>query len=297
MASTTAPSAASIIAALRALGIEPPDRDGLMAISAVCRQEFLDALSACRESNDANREHWEFLSSIAFVASLPARRVLESCGVQSTPKDVLAVAMHLPKKFAQAILAVTGNGTSKAENESFLKQSLQPAVHLVPARESNTESGDFLSAHAYGTAYALCFNAITGREGEFGVMLDAAGKTDNKIDWKQAIHVWLSIEETMGLLAVFCRWTSGVEFAGHGPRKSKSVVLQAQGDNFYCKVTDRTLKDQPVRAVPIVPLAAMKIAFLLRTQIHRKYQHLPSSEVLDMIRAIYTPSDRHNLAS
>jgi hypothetical protein len=259
-----------------------------MAISAVCRQEFLDALDACRAGRDADGAHREFLSSIAFVVSLPARRVLEGLGTRSAPKDVLAVAIHLPKRFAQAILAATGNGASNAGEEAFLRQSLQPVAQLPPDQDNS----DFLSAHAYGTAYALCFNATKGRDGEPGVMLDAAVMIGNRPDWKQAIHVWLSIEETIGLVAVFRRWIQNVEFAGHGSRKSKTVVLEAQDDNFFCKVTDRTMREHPVRAVRVVPLAATKVAFVLLTQILRKYQHLPTTEVLDMIKAIYMPPDR-----
>lgn len=256
-----------------------------MAISAVCRQEFLDALDACRSSRDADGAYKEFLSSVAFVVSLPARRVLEGLGVQSAPKDVLAVAKHLPKRFAQCILAVTGNGAGNAGEEAFLRQSLPPVAQLLPDQVSS----DFLSAHAYGTGYALCFNAIKGRNGEPGVMLDAAVMIDNRPNWQQAIHVWLSIDETIGLVAVFRRWIPHVEFAGHGSRKSKTVRLEAQDGNFFCKVTDRAEREHAVRAVRVVPLAATKIAFVLLTQVLRKYQHLPTSEVLDMISAIYTP--------
>ena len=73
-------------------------------------------------------------------------------------------------------------------------------------------------------------------------MVDAAVSTGPKsYDWKNAVHVWLDVNEVGAVLAVFRRWRKGIEFGAHGSQNDKSFSIEFQGQHFFAKVSAKSL--------------------------------------------------------
>ncbi len=123
-------------------------------------------------------------------------------------------------------------------------------------------------------------------------MVDAAMQTGPKTyDWKNAVHVWLDINEVGAVLAVFRRWRKGVEFSAHGAQNDKGFSIEFQGQHFFAKVTAKKASSGAVRAVKILPSDAMSVSILFLTQLAESYPMIPLNELLATVRATHQIED------
>jgi hypothetical protein len=181
--------------------------------------------------------------------------------------------------------------TGREQAERPVGQSQAPQHSTSDERPSERGSKKFNSCHVYGSGYALCFNAGEW-EGKRGVMVDAAVSSGTKAyDWKNALHLWLDINEVGAVLAVFRRWRKGIEFNAHGAANDKSFAIEFQGQHFYAKVQSRKSQHHPTRAVKILPTDATEVSILFLTQLADSYPAIPLNELLATVRATHQISD------
>ena len=123
-------------------------------------------------------------------------------------------------------------------------------------------------------------------------MVDAAVSSGTKsYDWKNALHIWLDINEVGAVLAVFRRWRKGIEFNAHGAANDKSFAIEFQGQHFYAKVQSRKSSSHPTRAVKILPTDATEVSILFLTQLADSYPAIPLNELLATVRATHQIGD------
>lgn len=167
--------------------------------------------------------------SATLVESLDALRSVLS-PAQISEAKALGAASKVPVRFASALNVAMDDKSGEAEcgagfsanariRGSFKQPAtgrtcFQPHPNRTAPRTIQKKKG-FKSAHAYGSSYALCFNAGVWGD-EVGIMLDAAVHTGSSYDWNDSIHIWLSPMEIGELLAVFRRWKPRAEIGAHG---------------------------------------------------------------------------------
>ena len=181
--------------------------------------------------------------------------------------------------------------TARERTEPPGGQSQAPQQSASDDRPNGQGSKKFNSCHVYGSGFALCFNAGEW-EGKRGVMVDAAVSSGTKsYDWKNALHIWLDINEVGAVLAVFRRWRKGIEFNAHGAANDKSFAIEFQGQHFYAKVQSRKATNHPTRAVKILPTDATEVSILFLTQLADSYPAIPLNELLATVRATHQIGD------
>lgn len=323
-------TAREVATALSSLGFKPSS-ETIQTISRTCRDQFLDHLSKCITGQDAEGQSKKAISNLLRCLSPDALNRLKQITPNVTPEMIVPVALKAPTKLLSAIDAASNPEHERhTDAKTFLATvfSLQPNDETPPAEPAPEESapakrGDALppddrpmgdsaplarsrqtpaaqrpatdkkyhSCHVYGSGFALCFNA-TEWEGKPGVMVDAAVSIGPKAyDWKNAIHVWLDVNEVGAVLAVFRRWRKGIEFGAHGSQNDKSFSIEFQGQHFYAKVSAKKAGNQPTRAVKIMPTDATAVSILFLTQLAESYPAIPLNELLATVRATHQISD------
>lgn len=299
--------------ALSSLGLEATP-EAIARIRKHCREEFLGMLQSSLNNRDDNDPGRDAIKNLLRALSPALEKQVKEI-VPNVPTDLLIeAALKRPKALFAAIeLATTsghpresearaflrsllgynsvetGNGTQEAvPDETIAGQRKQPSD---PATPLGPRSANYLCHHVYGSNYALTFNA-TDWNGAPGVMVDAAAANKAKTyDWKQAIHIWLNINEVGALLAVFRRWRPSVEFKSHGASMDKSFSLELQDRHFFAKVTAKKASTNPVRGVQIRREDATAVSLLLLTLLQRSYPAIPLSELLATVRATQLEAD------
>lgn len=303
-----------VIIALKGIGVECQPAT-VVCISKHCRQRFIDLISAAITScDDATRQkHVVSIKSLLSVATDEGLDLLRSvlAPMQFDEESIVGAASYLPVRFASALTASVSDDDAERRiaAKDYLRQTIEtfrsnrvltktsetvstPALGAGYAqrRRADPNSSKFRSAHAYGSSYALCFNATTW-DNEVGVMLDAAVYTGSRYDWEDSIHIWLSPMEIGELLAVLRRWKPRAEITAHGNRNEKTFILEAQTKHFYGKVLVKSKSDSPARAVPITPKDASAISILLIEQLAAAYPNIPLQEVLATVSAAHSVYD------
>lgn len=325
-ATTNTATTKDVMTALVALGFQP-QVETIKTISHCCRDQFLSHLAKCVSNLDTDGMSMKAISSL--IASLSAETLGRIRGIAAdiSPAQVAHVALRTPTKLASAISAaedpahprhldakeflaevsrleitttvsagapqsaVPGVALSREQKYSNNAQaesttSAAPRTSSVPRMEAR-----YNSCHVYGSAYALCFNAIS-RNGSPGVMVDAASSTGPRsYDWKNAVHVWLDTNEVGAVLAVFRRWRRSVEFSAHGPQNDKAFSLEFQEQHFFARVVAKGCEIHPARAVKILPMDATAISILFLTQLAQSYPQIPLNELLATVRATHQITD------
>lgn len=308
-------TAKEVIVTLKSLGIEG-DIPSIVAISKACRQVFLDHLSAAVTAIDQDTRQRHVLAiksllSLATVESLDALRSVLS-PAQIGEAKALGAASKVPVRFASALnVAMDDKSERQSAARDFLRQCIDAfEVHSSSQRpthpfstspkpnrpKDDTKKKGFKSAHAYGSSYALCFNAGVWGD-EVGIMLDAAVHTGSSYDWNDSIHIWLSPMEIGELLAVFRRWKPRAEIGAHGARNEKTFILEAQEKHYYGKVLIKSSQSSPARGVPITSKDAAAISILIIEQLAAAYPNIPLQEVLATVHATHSLHDPANQRS
>ncbi|KAB2917111.1 MAG: hypothetical protein F9K30_18415 [Dechloromonas sp.] len=323
-------TAREVATALSSLGFKPSS-ETIQTISRTCRDQFLDHLSKCITGQDAEGQSKKAISNLLRSLSPDALNRLKQITPNVTPEMIVPVALKAPTKLLSAIDAASNPKHERhTDAKTFLATifPLQSNDETPPAEPAPEESppakrvdaaapddrpiGDsaplarsrqtqaaqrpatdkkYHSCHVYGSGFALCFNA-TEWEDKPGVMVDAAVSIGPKAyDWKNAIHVWLDVNEVGAVLAVFRRWRKGIEFGAHGSQNDKSFSIEFQGQHFYAKVSAKKAGNQPTRAVKIMPTDATAVSILFLTQLAESYPAIPLNELLATVRATHQISD------
>lgn len=300
-------SAREVASALITIGLTSPSREAMAAISKSCRQKFLGSLEVCVEKRDDGTHR----TTIQHILECVDERVLlkvKSLGYILTYEDLSLIGASLPTRFLSAInAACDATNPRHTEAKTFLSKYIgqrpwvtstptpnnnnhpvKESPHPTPEKKESTPpppTDSLRSAHAHGANFVICFNAVVGRDGVPGVMVDAAAAPGTKSDWANAIHIMLDVREVSIILGVFRRWRKDAAFKAHGERNDKAFSIEAQGNSFFCKVTGKGT----VRAVKILPEDATKISLIFLQQLLLAYKHLPANEVIENARSINIP--------
>ena len=311
MSTSTTPFSTTreVAAAISSLGFQP-SAVTLETISRFCREEFLEHLARCISAQDNDETSKKFVGNLIRCLSPDTLTRLKAIVPTVLPDQVVPLARQIPTRLLSAIEAASDPVHAKhSEALAFLQakfpshgdtpslppappEGLQPEDHArrqpePPTRAQGSQGKPYHSCHVYGSSYALCFNATT-RDGAPGVMVDAAVANGPKsYDWRNAIHIWLNVNEVGAVLAVFRRWRKGVEFGSHGAQNDKSFSIEFQGAHFYAKVAARKAPNDPTRAVKILPTDATAVSILFLTQLADSYPAIPLTELLATVRATH----------
>lgn len=308
-------SAKEIAAQLTALGFKPPILQVLGAVSKVCRDQFLSDLAHCSSGKDSDGSAHSRIERMLDCTSPEMVMAIEALGLKFSLEDLVAISRKIPVKFLTAVAsAANSNHPRNSEAKDFLQELMrsppsshqelprvQPSLPTPPPAEQvkgtsenkgeqnrqKVDQKEFRVAKVYGSGFAICFNAVDGKDGVPGIMVDAAVTAKEGNDWGNATHVMLNVREVCCVLAVFRKWRKSVEFSAHGRFNDKSFFLERQGQNFFCKITSRRNGNQGgVRAVQISAGSAHEVAMLFLEQLLLAYPNLPPSEVIEFARTI-----------
>jgi len=268
----------TINAALVALGFDEQPNETLGLIAAVCRAEFLAALDACHDQgNAAAQEDRDLLQNVLCAVAPETGECLASAELNLSSERLIQLALNRPQRFASAMDILRDPAHPKRDDALvFLASCQAPLPPSAPADETPPgPTRQFRSEHVYGANHALCWNAIAGKDGVPGLMLDAANSLGGSYDWGRAAHLWLNISEVMSIYAVLRRAAPRCDFHGHGPRHDKSFSLEHQKQGLYCRVGDgRTLY-----GVRILPADATRVAVICFEQMFQAYPNMPPGEL------------------
>lgn len=311
-----------IKAALTAVQLPMPGVPALVAISKAWRDTFCQHLADCVTGKDADGSKKKILEGLLSSLSPEVMTSLEKLGHRVELDVLVPIGLKFPTKFTSALtVALDAQHERNAEAKDFIAGLLvppppsaapPPAEPQVPTgsdepvlqpepemAQSAARGGDqYRSAHAYGSGFALCFNATIGTDGKPGIMVDAAVSSGPRTyDWKNAIHIMLDAREVACVLAVFRRWRKSVEFSAHGAQNDKSFLIEFQNTHFFCKVMAKKAGANSARAVKILPVDAHKIAVLFLEQLLLAYPNLPAAEVIALARSVNEPASRETSAA
>lgn len=271
-------------------------RDSLAALSAVCRDRFVAALERCPPASDPPSADRDFLQRVLRAAAPATQETLAAAGLQLAPEAVLRLAIERPTRLFSALNILQQPGHPKREVVIAALASVAipvqepapaapppvPAPIVTPTQEPPKV---FRSEHVYGANHAMCWNAIRGKDGVPGIMVDAARSAATGYDWPAAAHLWLSIAEVMRVYAVLRHATPQCEFSGHGSRHNKSFSLEWQKQFLYCRVADGAT----LYGVRITRQDATRLAVLCFEQMIQAYPNMPPAELGQLALSMAAP--------
>lgn len=273
----------TINTALLSMGFSAQSEEALRDISAACRDRFLAAIDACLDKSDAAlASDRELVRNVLLAVAPDTRANLAAAELSLSSETLIRLAIEWPQRFMSALeLLPLPEHPKRPKALVFLAafQAKLPTTALPvdkPAQAPATPApSEFRSEHVYGANHALCWNAILGKDGVPGIMLDAANSKGSGYEWAHACHLWLNISEVMAIYAVLRRASPKCEFRGHGARHDKGFTLEPQKQGLFCRVADgRTLY-----GVRILPADTTRIAVICFEQMIRAYPHMPPAEL------------------
>lgn len=147
---------------------------------------------------------------------------------------------------------------------------------------------DRVNFHVYGGKAALCFETDMTKSNVPTVALDAAtASAPRQFDWANKTRLQLTRAELPEVVAVFMGVKGSCKFQNHGPDSSKGFEIERQqGGKIFVKVF---AKQQPVKAVPVMPADAFYVTSLLIRQLQKGMPWLDVPGVIALIRSSQTP--------
>lgn len=285
----------NVEAALKNLGVTIPG-EWLARISLYGRDAFVRLLADAVDGNAAQANALRVLAENLTEEGIG--RLFACTG--ATDEQIATVLFVRPLRTASAITLLANPQSPKhSDAVAYLRALFTSSIADAPSSASDTKPGvppepgqpneqpnpNYKSRHVYGSSYGLCFNLSSFR-GKAGVMLDAAvAKGPNNYDWADAIHVWLSETEIAACFAVLRKWQPRVEFANHGQRRDKSLLMEVQGATVFVKVGERSRKTGGLRAVKMLPGDTTALAIFMMDALKACYPGIPLQEICETIRA------------
>jgi len=140
------------------------------------------------------------------------------------------------------------------------------------------------SVHVYGGKAALCFEADMTKGDVPTIALDAATSTGpRQYDWNNKLRLQMTRAELPVVTAVLIGAMQRCEFKNHGQDNSKGFSMERQdGGKVFIKVFG---KDQPIRAIPVMPADVFYVASLFMRQLLKASPWLDATALMSMIRA------------
>lgn len=140
------------------------------------------------------------------------------------------------------------------------------------------------SVHVYGGKAALCFEADMTKGDVPTIALDAATSTGpRQYDWNNKLRLQMTRAELPVVTAVLIGAMQRCEFKNHGQDNSKGFSMERQdGGKVFIKVFG---KDQPIRAIPVMPADVFYVASLFMRQMLKASPWLDATALISMIRA------------
>lgn len=317
MTSNKLASLAEVQTALASLGFQV-SQETLSIISRTCRDAFLENLSAAMATQDPEDPARKFVANLVRCLSPQTLSKVEQIAQGVSHDRLVALAIATPVRFLSAIdvaldpvnprqndarrfvvdsLTVMPPGQSMAQQQPPAPAQ-RPAAPPPPPAQS-TQAGNeshgqqtqpprtFDTHHVYGSNAALCFNADS-YQGKRGIMVDAAAQAGTRAyDWKNAIHLWLDINEVGAVISVLRRWRKSIELSAHGAQNDKAFSIEFQGGHFFAKISVRKSGAGVVRGVKLLPKDATAVCILLLKQLAAEYPTIPLDELLETVRATH----------
>lgn len=156
---------------------------------------------------------------------------------------------------------------------------------LQPRSGSDSSSDRFnYNMHIYGGKAALCFEPADTRGGDYTVSLDSATATEPRsYDWSSKLRIQMTRNELPVVAGVLLGLIPKCEYKNHGPNNDKGFSLEDQGRKVFIRTW---AKDHPVRAVPVEPEDAYRIATLILRQMGLNAPWMSASDIIQTIRMV-----------
>lgn len=124
-----------IVASLTAVGLPAPARPTLEAISANCRDAFLNALRACVMKKDADGTKRAYLENVLACLDPSVTNALKELRLVASPTDLIRIAEFKPARFRSAVaIAQNSSHERHAEATDFLRTFLAAKAWQVEAQ-------------------------------------------------------------------------------------------------------------------------------------------------------------------
>ena len=156
---------------------------------------------------------------------------------------------------------------------------------LQARSDSDSASDRFnYNMHIYGGKAALCFEPADTRGGDYTVSLDSATATQPRsYDWSSKLRIQMTRNELPVVAGVLLGLIPKCEYKNHGPNNDKGFSLEDQGRKIFIRTW---AKDHPVRAVPVEPEDAYRIATLILRQMGLNAPWMSASDIIQTIRMV-----------
>lgn len=116
------------------------------------------------------------------------------------------------------------------------------------------------------------------------ISLDGAPSTGpRQYNWGKKIRIQMTRQELPVVGGMLLGFIPKCEFTSHGPQNDKGFSIEDQGDNIFIHVF---AKDQGVRAVPVTPEDAYRVATLFLRQLRKEAPWMTCWDAVQTVRAV-----------
>jgi len=153
-------------------------------------------------------------------------------------------------------------------------------------RDAGGESPHRDDFHIYGGKAALTVSPGENRKRNAVVFIDAAPATAPlTYAWSDKITLMLTPDEILITLAVVMGQVGYAKFNNHGEAKDKWFEIEHQNKSIFIKIGQA----QKMRAIPVSPPDAYKLAAVLTAQVRRNTPQGARADVANLVRTVVGP--------
>ncbi|MEC4718165.1 hypothetical protein RY831_03330 [Noviherbaspirillum sp. CPCC 100848] len=135
-------TAKDVVAAVAAIGLPLPGRPALEAISAHCRDTFLEALRACVTKKDSDGAKRAYVENVLACLDPSVAATLKALNLNAEPSELIGIAGFRPARFRSAI-AVASDVAHERHEEAvqFLRVLVEMKPWLEPSATQPQNTG------------------------------------------------------------------------------------------------------------------------------------------------------------
>lgn len=224
--------------------------------------------------------------------------ILAQAGLASLTREQMLQLAGTPegKQFQHALQAFSGGDAGQRTHlRAIIDRVLAGGREAAPApivqgqRPASDTAPPYYSFTVYGRAAALCVSEAKTRGSGVNTMqiegalaLDAGGQRRG-FDWASKIIIQLTQQETYLLLALLEGHLPQLTFQGHGDRRDKRILFEAQEANLYVKITQT---GKPAVNVQVSPGDSIRFMSLAYRQIRANEPHLDVPAIQILVRRL-----------
>lgn len=135
-------TAKDVVAAVAAIGLPLPGRPALEAISAHCRDTFLEALRACVTKKDSDGAKRAYVENVLSCLDPSVAATLKALDLNAEPIDLIGIAGFRPARFRSAIAVASDVAHERhAEAVQFLRDLVEMKPWLEPSATQPQNTG------------------------------------------------------------------------------------------------------------------------------------------------------------